>query len=250
MSNRNNEVTRRQALAGVGAVGFATVGLIRGRSTGSWGDYTNYTYAERDGRRLLVGWQTTYNGFRSADVIVDGPTDEEDFADGVADVRLIDLDDVLPGDEGAASVGLRVEDDIEEGLRAWLRLVPTIGTDAASRDLADRLHVDLRYDDGLLGLGGCEGADGDFSGFGTPIYEGSFADLVDDDLAEGVLIDPGLFDNGCLTPDAQRCLVLYWRFPTGRGNAGSGGSVDFDVTFGVDPCGAGTESPFSMEGSS
>ena len=234
MSKKHEGVTRRQALAGVGAVGFATVGLSRGRSTGRWNEYTNYTYAETNGRRLLVGWQTLYNG----DVVVDGPTDEGDFADDVTDVRLIDLDDVLPGDEGAASVGLRVEDDVEEGLRAWMRLRPTIGADAASQELAERLKVEVRYDDGLLGLGGCEGVNGDLSGFSTPIFEGTFADLADDDLAEGIAIDTGFLDDGCLTPGDQRCLLLYWKFPVGDGNAGMGGSVDFYVTFGVDPCGA------------
>jgi len=233
MSKKHEGVTRRQALAGVGAVGFATVGLSRGRSTGSWNEYTNYTYAETNGRRLLVGWQTLYNG----DVVVDGPTDEGDFADDVTDVRLIDLDDVLPGDEGAASVGLRVEDDVEEGLAVEMRIEPTIGNDHASVELAERIEVDVRYDTGLLGVGSCEGVNGDFAGFGEELFSETFADLVDDDLSDGITIDPGLFDNGCLTPGDQHCLLFYWRFPVGGGNAGKGGSVDFDVTFSVRPCG-------------
>ncbi len=231
-------------LAGAGAVGFATAGLARGRSTGSWNEYTNYTYAETTGRRLLVGWQATYNG----DVVVDGPTDESEFADGVTDVRLVDLDDVFPRDEGTASVGLRVEDPTEEGLRAWMRVEPTIGGDPASAELADRLQVVVRYDTGLLGLGSCEGASGDYAEYGEEIYAGSFAGLVDDDLADGVQIDPGLLDNGCLRPGEQRCLIFGWKFPPGGGNAGMGGSIDFDVTFGVDPCGAGTANPFPATG--
>lgn len=227
----------------MGAVGFATAGLARGRSTGSWNEYPNYTYAQTTGRRLLVGWQAVYN----RDVVVDGPTDESDFADGVTDVPLVDLDDVLPDDKGAASVGLRVEDDVEEGLRAWMRINPIIGNDQASQELADRLQVDIRYDDGLLGLGGCEGVNGDYSGYGTPIFEGSFAELKDDNLADGILIDPGFVNNSCLTPGDQRCLLLYWRFPVGDGNAGMGGSVDFDVEFGVDPCDADTANPFDTE---
>jgi len=185
MTKRDTQLTRRKALAGIGAVGFATTGLARSRSTGSWNGYTNYTYAQTEGRRLLVGWQTTYNGSGTETVVVDGPTDEDDFVDGVTDVRLIDLDDVLPGDEGAASVGLRVEDDVEEGLRAWLRLDLEVGTDQASHALADRLEVDIRYDTGLLGVGGCEGADGAFANFGESIFSGSFAELADDDLTGG-----------------------------------------------------------------
>ena len=246
MTKETEGITRRQALAGVGAVGFATAGLARGRSTGSWNEYTNYTYAETNGRRLLVGWQTLYNG----DVVVDGPTDEGDFADDVTDVRLIDLDDVLPGDEGAASVGLRVEDDVEEGLRAWMRVDPIIGNDQASQELADRLQVNVRYDDGLLGVGGCGGVNSAYSPFSTPIFEGSFTELKDDDLADGILLDRGFVNNSCLTPSDQRCLLLYWWFPDGDGNAGMGGSVDFDVEFGVDPCDAETTNPFDTEESS
>ncbi len=235
---------------GIGAVGFATTGLTRRRSTGSWNDYTDYTYAQTDGRRLLVGWQATYNGSGTEAVVVDGPTDADDFVDGVTGVRLVDLDGVLPGDEGAASVGLRVEDDAEEGLRAWMRLAPDIGSDQASQEFADRLRVTVRYDDGLLGVGGCEGTDGLLSEFGTLIFSGSFADLFNADLADGIPIDPGLLDNDCLTPNDRRCLVIDWAFPIGDGNAGKGGSVDFDVEFGIDPCGAETKNPFEMEGSS
>lgn len=247
MTTKDTPLTRRRTLLGIGAVGFAATGLARGRSTGSWSDYADYTYAQTDGRRLLVGWQATYNGSGTETVVVDGPTDPADFVDGVTGVRLVDLDDVLPGDEGAASVGLRVEDDVEEGLRAWMRLAPHIGTDPASQALADRLRVTVRYDDGLLGVGGCEGADGPFSGFGTLIFSGRFADLTDADLADGVRIDPGLLDGDCLTPSDRRCLVIDWAFPVGDGNAGKGGSVDFDVTFGVDPCGADATNPFDTE---
>ena len=239
MTDRDTEITRRQALAGVGAVGFATAGLARGRSTGSWNEYTNYTYAETTGRRLLVGWQTIYNG----EVVVDGPTNEtnggdgDDFADDVTDVRLIDLDDVLPGDEGAASVGLRVEDGVEEGLAVEMRVTPTIGNDHASVELAERIEVDVRYDTGLLGVGSCEGVNGEFAGFGREIFSGTVAELAGHDLSEGITIGPGFFDNGCLTPGDRRCLLFYWELPTGGGNAGMGGSVDFDVAFGVSPCG-------------
>jgi len=244
MTKRDTQLTRRRALAGIGAVGFATTGLARSRSTGNWNGYTNYTYAQTDDRRLLVGWQATYNGSGTTEVVVDGPTDRDDFVDGVTDVRLVDLDDVLPGDEGAASVGLRVEDGVEEGLRAWMRLQSRTGTDQASQALADRLQLDIRYDTGLLGLGGCEGADSAFVDFGEPIFSGNFTELATDGLAEGILLDPGTFDNGCLAPTDQRCIVFRWEFPIGGGNAGRGGSIDFDVAFGVDPCGAGTTNPF------
>ena len=250
MTKGDLKLTRRKALAGAGAIGFATLGMGRGRPTASWNEYVNYTRAETNGRRLLVGWQSTYDGSGTEAVVVDGPTDEADSADGVTDVPLIDLDDVLPGDEGAASVGLRVEDDLGEGLRAWMQIIPTVGSDRPSTELADRIQIDIRYDTGLLGVGGCEGADGPFADFGTEIFSGSFADLAGGStpLSEGILLDPRLFGDGCLTPGDQRCLLFHWRFPVGRGNAGKGGSVDFDVTFGVDPCGADTTNPFQGGG--
>lgn len=247
MTNDESQLTRRKALAGVGAVGFATMGMGRGRPTASWDEYTNYTYAESDTpTRLLVGWRSTYNG----DVVADGPP--EPVADRPADVRLIDLDNVLPGDAGSASVGLRLEDPgamTPEGARVWMQIDAELaGPDSeASRALADRITLDVRYDTGVLGVGRCAGAEDEFADFGESIFSGTLGDLTaDDGLSSGVALDPGLFDNGCLGPDERRCLTFVWALPLEAGNRGQGGAVDFDVAFRAVSCDR-TENPFATD---
>jgi hypothetical protein len=45
MTQKESGLTRREALAGAGAVGFATLGAASGRPTGTdnWDEYTDYT---------------------------------------------------------------------------------------------------------------------------------------------------------------------------------------------------------------
>lgn len=233
MTKRDIHITRREALAGVGAVGFATAGLSRGRSTGSWSGYTNYTYAESTGPRLLVGWRGTYNG----DLVVEGPTDPTEFIDGVDDagdhdgeVRLVEADNVLPEDHGTASVGLRAED---APARVWMKL------EAASNDLADRIEIETRYDAGLFGIGGCVGAENDPRGATIAAGPLSAPETVPDangDLLTGVELDPGILDDGCLEENGERCLAFTWALPTGRGNVGSGQSAAFSLRFRATDC--------------
>ena len=243
MSKKHEGVTRRQALAGVGAVGFATMGMGRGRPTASWNEYTDYTYAESDApSRLLVGWRSVYN-----DALVgESPTDSIDDVEEIdGGIRLVDLDNVLPGDTGSASVGLRLDDEggmVLDGARVWMQIAVD-AEDPVSQMFADRIEIDIRYDTGLLGVGRCAGAEDQFADFGEEIFSGTVGGLIGDDLDSGIELDPGLFDNGCLSPDERRCLTFVWRFPTGGGNAGKGGAIDFDVTFRAVSCGM-TENPF------
>lgn len=248
MTKRDIQLTRRKALAGAGAIGFATVGMGRGRPTASWDEYTDYTYAESDApSRLVVGWRSVYN-----DALVgESPTDSIDSVDEIdGGIRLVDLDDVLPGDTGSASVGLRLDDEggmVPDGARVWMQIAEPEGVslfeDPASRALADRIEIDIRYDTGLLGVRRCAGAEDQFVHFGEEIFSGTVDGLVSGDVAAGIELDPGLLDNGCLTPEERRCLTFVWRFPTGGGNAGKGGTIDFDVTFHAVSCEV-TENPF------
>ncbi|MFC5278476.1 hypothetical protein ACFPM1_06865 [Halorubrum rubrum] len=235
MTKRDIHLTRRQALAGIGAVGFATLGMAGGRSTGSWDQYTSYTYAQSDvPTNLLVGWRSRYND----QLVRESPTDEVTEVDEIGSpVRLIDQENVLPMDTGSTSVGLRIDDpgeNVPDGVRVWMKIDPEIGSDPASQALAERIDVSVRYDTGFLGVGGCAGAESveDLPTFGDGIFAGTLAELDGDDLTEGIEVDPGILDNGCLTPDESRCLAFNWAFPIGEGgNAGKGGSVDFDVRF-------------------
>ena len=249
MTNNGSDeqtLTRRKALAGAGAVGFATLGAATGRRTGtdSWNEYPEYTVAQTDTPwDLLVGWRRTENGT----VVGSSPTDSEDeiVSDGI---RLVDLDNALPGDAGTASVGLRLEDlagVAPDGVRVWLRVAPDLDGDAASLALAERVRLDVRYDTGLLGVGACAGAEGDFAGYGQRIVDGTLAELVSDPVADGIELDPSLLGDGCLTVDERRCLIFTWEFDDEGGNAGQGGAVDFDVRFAADDCSA-EGNPFAM----
>lgn len=249
MTQKESKLTRREALAGVGAVGFATLGAASGRPTGTdgWGEYSEYTYAQSDTPwDLLVGWRRTVNGT----VVGSSPTDGFDDVEA-AGIRLVDVDDALPGDTGTASVGLRLDDPAgtaPNGVRVWLRIDPRLdGADAASAALAERISLDVRYDAGVLGIGGCGGAEGDFAGYGERIASGTLASLDGSALATGIELNPGLFDSGCLSADGRRCLILAWEFDSEGGNAGQGGAVDFDVEFAADDCGA-EGNPFEAGG--
>ncbi|MDZ5811349.1 hypothetical protein U4E84_08305 [Halorubrum sp. AD140] len=235
MTQKDTHLTRREALAGVGAVGFATLGAAGGRSTGSWDDYSDYTYAQSDTPwNVVVGWRRTENG----SVVDASPTDA--VADAGPDVRLVDLDNALPGDSGTASVGLRLDDPAElvpEGVRVWLRLVPRVGSDPASAALAERVSIDLRYDTGILGIGGCAGAGSSFAAYGERIAAGTLASFDGGALASGVELTPGLLGGGCLAPGERRCLAFAWEFDADGGNAGQGGTVDFDLSFAAVACG-------------
>jgi len=238
-------LTRRKALAGAGAIGFATLGAYTGRQTGTdnWEKYSEYTYAQTDTPwDLVVGWRRTENGT----LVESSPTDTEDeVADGV---RLVDLPNALPGDSGTASVGLRLEDPAgvaPDGVRVWLRVAPQFDDDAASLALADRITLDVRYDTGILGIGGCAGAESAFAGYGKQIAGGTLASFDGSALATGVELNPALFDDGCLSAGEQRCLVFDWSFETTGGNAGQGGTVDFDVAFAADDCGS-EGNPFDL----
>ena len=249
MTQKESGLTRREALAGVGAVGFATLGAASGRRTGTdnWDEYSAYTYAQTDTPlNLLVGWRRTENGT----VVDSSPTDSVDDVEA-AGIRLVDIDNALPGDSGTASVGLRLDDPAgtaPDGVRVWLRIDPNLAdADAASAALAERITLDVRYDTGVLGIGGCGGAEGNFAGYGERIAAGTLAELDGSALAAGVELNPGLLDDGCLAAGEQRCLIFAWAFDSDGGNAGQGGAVDFDVEFVADDCDA-RGNPFDMDG--
>lgn len=234
MTQKESGLTRREALAGVGAVGFATLGAASGRRTGtdSWDEYSTYTYAQSDTPlNLLVGWRRTENGA----VVDSSPVGEVDDVE-TAGIRLFDADNALPRDHGTASVGLRLEDP-EDTARVWLRLDPHLdAADAASAALAERIRLEIRHDTGIFGIGSCGGAESEFAAVGEQIEAGTLAEIHGSALADGVELRPGLLGDGCLGPGEQRCLTFTWEFDAEGGNAGQGGAVDFLVEFAVVDC--------------
>ncbi|MEZ3165136.1 hypothetical protein [Halorubrum miltondacostae] len=243
MTQKEPKFTRREALAGAGAVGFAALGAASGRPTGTdnWDGYTDYTYAQTDtSLNLLVGWRRTENGT----VVGSSPVGAVDDVE-TAGIRLFDVDDALPHDTGTASVGLRLEDP-EDTARLWLRVDPDLnGADAASAALAERIALSVRYDTGILGVGGCGGAEGEFAAAGEEIAAGTLAEIDGSALADGIELHPGVLGDGCLAPGEQRCLIFAWEFDAEGGSAGQGGAVDFVVEFLADECDA-EGNPFEM----
>ncbi|ELZ41565.1 hypothetical protein C463_12827 [Halorubrum californiense DSM 19288] len=244
MTQKESRLTRREALAGAGAIGFAAVGAASGRQTGTdnWDEYTDYTYAQTDTPfNLLVGWRRTENG-TAVDSSPVGAIDDVD----AAGIRLVDIENALPHDRGTASVGLRLEDP-EDTARVWLRVDPDLdGLDPASAALAERVTLTVRQDTGIFGIGSCGGAEGEFASAGELITDETLADIDGSALADGVELRPGLLGDGCLGPGEQRCLTFAWEFDGEGGNAGQGGAVDFDVEFIADECDA-EGNPFEMD---
>ena len=230
---RSSGPTRRSVLTSVGAVGVGGYGFLRFRKSSTTSDevrYTNYTLAETHGPQILVGWYSTYNGeLRSG-----APTDDSEwrydstdgYIDDVGSIPVdhpaVDLSNVLPGDSGTLSVGLFVDPDSESG-RLWARL------ESGGGSLAEATHVQMWYDTGNFGIGGCQGAEN-----GTPIdtITSENATLADPGaIAEGVELNPGIFDNGQIDPGDQLCIALAWTVPASVDNKFQGASTGFDLEF-------------------
>jgi len=214
--------------AGVGAYGFTR---IRGISTaGSDTQYTKYTLAETHGPELLVGWYSTLNGDLSSGSPVDGETwaydSTDEYIDDVESVLAgspaIDVDNALPGDSGTLSVGLFIAPDSESG-RVWMRL------EGGGGSLAEAVGIRMWYDTGIFGIGGCQGAEN-----GTPIDtvtpEGATL-ATPGQLADGIELNPGIFDNGEINAGDRICVALEWWLPIGAGNGLQNASTDFDLEF-------------------
>ncbi|GAB3411914.1 hypothetical protein GCM10027435_04130 [Haloparvum alkalitolerans] len=239
--------SRRQLLASASVVGAAGLGFARGnrRVSGTDPSYPNVTYAATQGPSLRVGWHATYDDGREEDPLrsVSPGTDEWSHGDTDAYANeldedgpagpVIDFGDVVPGDSGTLSVGLYVDADSEPGT-VWVRR-----TLAGESALASAVDVELWYDTGLFGVGGCRGADA--SGFGEPVVTGTLA-APETTLAatgtfdEGLRLDPGLASARCLEPGERLCLGFSWALDENVGNAYQGAGTQFALEFGAVGC--------------
>ena len=104
----------------------------------------------------------------------------------------------------------------------------TPGT-AVSGRLSEVVDVTLWYDTGIFGIGGCQGAEN-----GTPIDtvtpEGATL-ATPGQLADGIELNPGIFDNGEINAGDRICVALEWSLPIGVGNVLQNASTDFDLEF-------------------
>jgi len=234
MSNqRYPEPTRRNVLTSVGAAGVGAYGFTRFRGVSTAGSdtrYTNYTLAETHGPEILVGWYSTVNGeFNSGTPVDDeawehGSTGEyvDDVESVIAGTPAVDVGNALPGDSGTLSVGIFVAPDSESG-RIWMRL------EGGGGSLGEAVEIRVWYDTGIFGIGGCQGAE---NGTAIDAITPENATLAAPGrLADGIEINPGIFDNGEINAGDRVCVALAWSFPIDVGNALQSASSEFDLEF-------------------
>jgi hypothetical protein len=215
-------LTRRRLLAGLGATGLVAGGPFAVRSlAGDHRQYVRYTYAQADGNasRLRVAWYATYRG---AAVAGEGdPTSTDGYLPGATGPTVV-VDGVLPGDWGTLVVGLLGEADYT----VWLRVLveerengltepeAAAGDVTATGDLAGALAVTVFHDDGLAGIGACNGVrDGLAGDAEARVLGGSLDGLAGVDRYDGAPstgLSLSFGGDGCLPAGSSRCVSLAW----------------------------------------
>ncbi len=232
-------LSRRQILAGLGAVGVggaaAGVGTTALFSDEESFDGNGITAGELD---LTLRYETTYN---SGDSGATNQVASTGTVNGDPAI-LFDLNDVKPGDSGAARICFSIVDN-----PAWIWLQTGVATDAEngvnepeadaagendprgsnsgtsqSGELAEALNSTWWYE-----------SDGDLKrDAGEPTITG---DLFDDDFNAGVQLDgdPNTSGadafSGSGTASYDHCIAFSWELPASVGNEVQSDSVTFPV---------------------
>lgn len=262
------EYTRRHVLAGLGTAGVglgASVALFTGRSRA----YTSYTMvpadvgtrgatsssqSQSDQHGLRVAWWESYNGHvletqgdgseTNATRMLDDGSDPTFVQDATG--PLIDVGNVLPGDEGVVGIGIEADIPPGQDVAVWFRtrLVstsenginepeskhpdenPNDPDDGGEMD--DLTQVTVWKNSGLSGLGT---NDGRVAPIVEPVFgEGSLrAVFAESDLADG-------HELGCLSGGETTYVALRWELPADVGNVVQSDSATFDLEFRAAPC--------------
>ena len=265
-------LSRRQLLAAIGGVGLLAAAPRVAGALREDPSFTRYTYAQSvdGGPNLRVAWYERYNGtvleesnrFDGRTPLTNSSESFNESADAGAFVDLTGPDAVStgpvlsipnahPGDEGLLLIGLRAED---ADARAWLQV--TAGefaenslveperadgdTTADTGELQDYVDVELWYDTGRLGIGGCNGLR-DFTEEAA-VGSGTLA-TVSANLDTGVLLDFGIVEAACIPAGTQRCLGFRWSIDPAVTNVIQSDSARLDIAFVVTEC-AETTNPF------
>jgi len=265
-------LSRRRLLAAIGGVGLLAAAPRVAGALSQDPSFTRYTYAQSvdGGPNLRVAWYERYNGtvieesnrFGGRAPLTNSSDSFNESAEAGAFVDVTGPDAVPagpvlaipnahPGDEGLLLIGLRAE---EADARAWLRvtasefaensLVEPERTDGDTStddgELQDYVDVELWYDTGRLGVGGCNGLR-DITEEAV-IGSGTLA-AVSDDLDAGVLLDFGIVEAACIPADTQRCLALRWAIDPAVNNVIQSDSARLDIALVVTAC-DDTTNPF------
>lgn len=255
--------SRRQVLAGVGALGAASLGAgYAAAVTTRPRPFTRYTYAQStDGADLLrVAWYETYNGtYQGSQLGPDAPPeawDHTDLGTYVAfDGASVRVDDALPGDSGTVVLGLSPAGETD--VRVWFRLLlvcaPENGVNEPEREvdtaadgpdageLADALRFTLWHDTGVANLAAC---DGEYTmrgvpglsepriAYGTPRDPVAGEPYAGEDPAAGYPLDLATGQGRtCLRAGTQTCVGFEWEIPATVGNVIQTDGLEFLLQF-------------------
>lgn len=281
MTQSPSPLSRRQVLAGLGAVGLVAAGPRLVRAAGGEPPFTNYTLAQSDGDGpdLRIAWYETYNGVYQEDSnrFTSGPGLQPTNAsfndsaqagrfvntvnttnpeDAVEPGAVIGIDNVLPGDEGVVVIGLLAE---QADARVWFELdlleMPENGlyepeitggddTDGPQGgELQDAIDVELWYDNGLTS--GCDGVRSGSEEFVSGLSTlGSLDGTLEEVANQGVELDFDLLGTGCLPAGVERCVAFRWSFPEAPdNNLSQTDGVSFSLRFVALSC-SNTDNPF------
>lgn len=243
------DLTRRKLLAlGGGSVGALGVLSLVDRAAADQVEYNQTTFVEGEGPDLRVDWVEMYNG---------GVLESQSppTSRGSSAQPLISLSNVMPGDSGRASFGLRTTagpdtDESSDPVRIQMRLrqlaIDTENglteperkagdTSPDEGELGEHLQTRVWYDSGIeVGdtplYGHCDGA---FNAGDELIVEGAFDAVALDPGAESwTTIDATPDGTGeCLQAGQALCVSLEWSLPDAVGNRLQGDAVGFAVEF-------------------
>lgn len=268
----HSSLSRRELLAGIGAVGLLAAGPRVASALRGEPPFTRYTYAQTTdgGPDLRVAWVERYNGvlLEESNALTGGAplqNTSESFNESGGAGRFVDrtgpdavgagpvvsIPNAHPGDEGLLLVGLRAED---ADARVWLSVTASefaentlVEPEVVDGDvpgpegeLQDHVEVELWYDTGRLGIGACNGVRDPTEEAVVPA--GTLAE-VGASLADGTPLDFGLVERACIPAGSQRCLAFRWRIDPTVTNVVQSDSARLDVAIAATAC-DDTTNPF------
>jgi predicted ribosomally synthesized peptide with SipW-like signal peptide len=256
MSDERFELSRRNALIGLGTVGAASAGAGLGTSA-YFSDEESFedNTLEAGELDLFVDYWTSANT-----EAIDGGTTGSDQNDGGVSAQYV-LNDVKPGDSGKLVFCPKVVDNpawlwagstgftqYENGLTEPEGDVDDTGGDpgAGNGELADNIQVTVAYCEPSDDLDGEPQSPDDFETvreLNNPedytladllleLQTGYLLDGLEEDDGDWVPTDDGAYP---ASPDSDTqtgpCLCIDWNVPTAVGNVIQSDSVEFDIGF-------------------
>lgn len=240
-----DSIPRRKLLGSLAGGGAAIAGLTLSTTRSrTFTETIRLQTGAIDG--LLLDWRQTYNDAVLTDT-TDGPATPSPTG---PEIRF---GNVLPGDSGALTVRLRLDDgdgdrvDTENGssssnVTAMPELTLDLTGPLSSPGLQEYVDAAVWYDSGLLGIDPFGARNGDRDPGERLVHPEASGPLGDvaDALREGVTLDtlPTVPGTSCLGVDDAVTITLGWSFPPNQANinAVQGDTVEFDIQFDATQC--------------